>query len=163
MENCEDIIDKLNLIPHKEGGYYKETYRATETTADLSPNFNGGKRSFATAIYYLLRKGDKSLFHRIKSDEIWHHYQGAPVMIYILDNKRVQVEKLGGLDDGCIPQIIIKKGTWFAAESIGSNEYSLCGCTVSPGFDFNDFEIALRSDLIKDYPDDSETILKFTD
>ncbi len=156
--NSKDIIDKLHLKPHPEGGYYSETYRSIETTL----NNDGNKRSVCTAIYYLLEKDDKSHFHRIKSDELWFFHQGEPLEIVMLQNGEPKTILLGNdIQNGEIPQAKIPANTWFAAKIKSGKCYSLVSCTVAPGFDFSDFELAKREDLLKQYPQVKNIIVEF--
>lgn len=162
--NFQQLIDKLQLNKHPEGGYFKETYRSEEYVKkeDL-PDRYGGKRNFYTSIYFMLTKNDISKFHRIKSDEIWHFYQGDPLDIFVIrENGVLDIRKLGNdLLNSESPQILIEKNQWFAAKISGSN-YSLLGCSVSPGFEFDDFELAERGELIQQYPRLKETITQLT-
>ncbi len=151
--NSEFWIQKLKLQPHPEGGWFKETYRSPErVAAEALPGRFTGKRNFSTAIYYLLEKGDFSAFHRIKSDEIWHFYAGDSLEIIEINSEGEKVNHYLGLDaeNDSVPQVVIPAGSWFAARPLGS--YTLAGCTVSPGFDFNDFEMASRGELLKQFP-----------
>ena len=163
MRSAKYWIDKLNLVSHPEGGYFKEVYRSDESLKAASlPSRFLGDRSFSTAIYFLLEKGQKSAFHRIKSDELWHFYDGDPVIIYIIDKKgNLSTLKLGlNLDTAYSPQIVIPANCWFAAETEGN--FTLSGCTVSPGFNFDDFELASRNKLSEEFPQHKVLINKFT-
>ncbi|MBL0103213.1 MAG: cupin domain-containing protein [Bacteroidetes bacterium] len=155
MGEIESIIEKLQLKPHPEGGYYSETYRSAGeiSAADLGSDFSG-KRSFSTAIYFLLTPKMFSAFHRIRSDEMWHFYKGAPIALHMIDAEGRYSEKTIGNDilNGEHPQFMVPAGVWFASHTKGEENYSLAGCTVSPGFDFQDFELANRNELIKKYP-----------
>ncbi|NOR87908.1 MAG: hypothetical protein GQ527_09885 [Bacteroidales bacterium] len=142
-------IKKLELLPHPEGGYYKEVYRDNGIISQdaLVGGFTGD-RNFSTAIYYLLEKGDFSCFHRIKSDEIWHLYAGGSAIIYYFLEGQLHTLKLGtDIEKGESPLCIVPKNTWFAAELSPNTDFALMGCTVAPGFDFTDFEKAQLSDL----------------
>lgn len=156
-------IKQLELLPHPEGGYFKEIYRSQETIdkSALDDRFIGN-RNHSTAIYYLLEKGDLSCFHKIKSDEIWHHYDGGVIHIYYLENNEIKLLKLGmDLELGEKPVCIVPKNTWFAAEVAPDTDYALAGCTVAPGFDFQDFEMA-DTDKLQDYLKiDSSLIQRF--
>jgi len=148
-KNAQYWIEKLKLLPHPEGGYYKEVYRDNNLVKQeaLPIEFNGD-RNFSTAIYYLLEKGDFSCFHRIKSDELWHFYSGGAVNIYHLNEEKLHTLRLGlNLEKGESPLCIVPKNTWFAAELQENSEFALMGCTVAPGFDFADFEKATNDDL----------------
>ncbi len=157
-------IKQLELLPHPEGGYYKEVYRAKESIkkSALNPRFNG-TRDHSTAIYYLLEEGDFSCFHRIKSDEIWHHYDGGVIHIYHLENKKIKLLKLGlNIEEGESPVCVVPKNTWFAALPAPGTKYVLSGCTVAPGFDFEDFEMASINQLEEYLNLDQELIFKLT-
>lgn len=157
--NAKNIIEKLHLKPHPEGGFYSETYRSAETTL----NSDGNKRSVCTAIYYLLENDDKSHFHRIKSDELWFFHQGEALEIVMLENGEAKTILLGNkIDNGEISQVIIPAITWFAAKIKSGKGYSLVSCTVAPGFDFADFELAKREDLMQQYHQLKEMIEEFT-
>ena len=149
-----NLITQYQLLPHPEGGYYKETYRSTENIphAALAQHFSGS-RSFSTAIYFLLLKDLFSAFHRIKSDECWHFYEGASLHVHLLHlNGNYELISLGrNSAKGEVYQAVVPAGAWFASESIG--EYSFVGCTVAPGFDFADFEMARAANLKANYPD----------
>jgi uncharacterized protein len=149
------IVQSLDLQPHPEGGYYKEVYRSEGFIPQTClPGDFHGQRSFSTSIYYMLQKGDYSAFHRIKSDEIWHYYYGGDILLHMLDPEGgYQCKILGNnIVNGASFQLIIPAGTWFAAETAPNNEYTLAGCTVAPGFDFADFELADSKSLIQQYP-----------
>lgn len=148
-------IRKLGLKPHPEGGYYRETYRAAESVSPgASPGQARGSRSLSTAIYFLLKRGQVSCFHRIMSDEIWHHYAGGSVIIHGLTSKGRHIQfKLGTCQSrGERPQAVIPAGIWFGAVLAPGVSFALVGCTVAPGFDFADFELAGRADLMRQFP-----------
>jgi uncharacterized protein len=162
MNPVDYWINHLELLPHPEGGFFKETYRATETVNEPPARFDG-KRNFSTAIYFLLRSQDRSVFHRIKSDEIWHFYQGSTLSIYVLSNQGLTIHKLGSNPaQGESLQVVIPANCWFGAQVDEPGSYALCGCTVSPGFDFQDFEMANRNDLLKKYPEYEKEIIQLT-
>jgi len=157
------LIEKLELVRHPEGGWYRETYRSGEMIPanGLPERFDGG-RAFCTAIYFLLGKTDISRLHRIKSDEMWHFYAGACLTVHLLtphgEHKTI---KLGtDLASGETFQAVVPAGCWFGAEVSGYGEYSLVGCTVSPGFDFADFEMGSGDALRKQFPDHTDIILR---
>lgn len=144
------IIEKLNLVKHPEGGFYRETYRAEQfITLD-----NDQKRNTGTAIYYLLNDTDKSHFHRISSDELWLFHQGTALeLLMITDEGSLAIKTLGNrLDMQEAPQIMIKAHTWFAARVKNESGYALVSCMVTPGFDFEDFELGKKDELIRLYP-----------
>ena len=164
MHAVDYWIKNLSLRAHPEGGFYKETYRAEETIAAQSlPARFEGERNFSTAIYFLLRSQDRSVFHRIKSDELWHFYQGSTLSIYILTDRGLVIKKLGNnLLHGESPQVVVPANCWFGATVEEPEAYALCGCTVSPGFDFHDFEMADRAKLLKKYPGYEKEIVLLT-
>jgi len=118
------------------------------------PGKYGGDRVFYTSIYFLLRGDNFSAFHRIKSDEMWHFYEGSSVVIHVLTSVGEYREvKLGrNLEKGELPQIMVNAGDWFGAEVIDKNSYALVGCTVAPGFEFEDFELGSKRKLLSEYP-----------
>ncbi|NVO18983.1 MAG: cupin domain-containing protein [Bacteroidetes bacterium] len=147
------LIEKLGLKPHPEGGWFKETYRSSEIVREeyLPERFNSDHH-FSTCIYFLLQNYDFSAFHRIKSDEIWHFYLGSPVKLYVLKNGVQETILLGdNVDSGHVFQAVVPQGCWFAAEVLVPDSFALVGCTVSPGFDFSDFEMASLADLTPEY------------
>lgn len=145
-------IERLELEPHPEGGFFKETYRSSES-AEFT-DFPSG-RNVSTGIYFLLTSENFSAFHRIKSDEMWHFYAGNALSIYVIDkNGKANEIKLGlELEKGQVPQAVVPANCWFASKVQDGGEYSLVGCTVAPGFDFEDFEMAKRAELIHSFPD----------
>jgi predicted cupin superfamily sugar epimerase len=130
--NADDVIRLLALKPHPEGGYFRETFR---------DGAGSDGRSRSTAIYYLLKAGEVSRWHRVDAVEVWHWYAGAPLELKIHDGSRLQTVVLGSdLIKGQVPQAIVPLGQWQSARSLGA--YSLIGCTVAPGFEFSGFELA---------------------
>ena len=165
MSNAKTWIESLNLLPHPEGGYYREIYRSENTIGKSAlPSGYSGNRSVGTSIYYLLKSGQKSLLHRIKSDEIWHYYDGSPIVLFLIQDDGKYEEKLLGKDiaGGENPQIVIKGGTWFGAFPKNDNSFSLAGCTVHPGFDFEDFEMADRERILNEFPQLESIINRLT-
>jgi predicted cupin superfamily sugar epimerase len=164
MHSSEYWINKLSLKSHPEGGYYRETYRSTEKiqVCGLPLRFTS-PRSFSTAIYFLLRSHDRSLFHRIKSDELWHFHCGGPLDIFVLKKNELCVLRLGSNPElGEALQVVVQANCWFGAKAVEPNTYSLASCTVAPGFDFHDFEIAERQKLLEEFPDHSQIIAELT-
>ncbi|MEO5562973.1 MAG: cupin domain-containing protein [Chitinophagaceae bacterium] len=151
----------LQLNFHVEGGWYSEVYRSalSFTQSQLPLSFNG-TRSACTHIYFLLEKGNFSAFHKIKSDELWHFYSGDPLIIYEISETGELIKHLLGNDPQAGQSLfcVIKGGNWFASEVFNNAEYGLAGCSVSPGFDFNDFELAKKETLSKKYPQYAELI-----
>lgn len=157
-------IDRLGLQAHPEGGFYKETYRSPEKiqVGGLPTRF-ASPRSISTAIYFLLRSQDKSLFHRIKSDELWHFHFGASLNIYVLNPEKVSVFTLGSkVDEGDSLQVTIPANCWFGARVSSASGYTLASCTVAPGFDFKDFQIGERQQLLHEFPLHREIITELT-
>jgi uncharacterized protein len=164
MHSAEYWINHLDLQAHPEGGFYKETYRSDEniSVAGLPDRFPGS-RCFSTAIYFLLRSEDRSMFHRIKSDELWHFHAGSSLSIYVLDSYGLSIIKLGAnVEAGESLQVVIPAGCWFGAKVNEPDSYVLAGCTVSPGFDFNDFELADRKNLLDDFPHHEDVVTMLT-
>jgi len=147
-EEARAVVQALGLAPHPEGGFYRETFRAP-----LAVQAPQGARAASTAIYFLLPGGAFSALHRVRSDEVWHHYDGDPVELHMIDEAAVHVERRLGpeLASGVEPQIVVPAGVWQAAVATGTR-YALCGCTVAPGFDFADFEMPSREALTRAMP-----------
>ena len=131
--DVEDIISALGLLPHPEGGLFSETYRHTPAE---------GGRGASTAIYYMLRAGERSHWHRVDADEVWHWYAGASLRLSICEPALEPIDHHLGQDilAGQRPQILVPKAAWQAAESLG--DWTLVGCTVAPAFEFSGFELA---------------------
>jgi len=165
MYTANYFINKLNLIKHIEGGSFAETYRSNLilNSDTLNNNFLG-KRNASTGIYFLLEHKQFSAFHKILSDEMWHFYYGQTLTIYEIEkNGNLILHKLGSnLNNGEIFQCVIKAGNWFASRCEVNNGFSLVGCTVAPGFDFNDFTLADRNTLMNEYPQHSKLITELT-
>jgi hypothetical protein len=147
----QEVIADLKMKPHPEGGFYSETYRCRDSvTLDKM-----GHRSLGTSIYFLLPRGEVSLFHRLASDEIWHFHQGDCItVVMIKPNGSIEKAVVGPVGNGVArPQVIIPKGTWFGAihESDRPHGYTLVGCTVTPGIEFADFEMATRTGLLEEF------------
>jgi predicted cupin superfamily sugar epimerase len=155
MITPQQLIQQFNLQPHPEGGWYKETYKSTELLprAALPQRFNGD-RSFSTAIYFLLEQGNFSAFHKIKSDECWHFYTGEPLAVYIINQQgALNIIELGNdINKGHVFQYVVPANCWFASRPAAESNFCFVGCTVAPGFDFEDFELADADELSKLYP-----------
>lgn len=154
-------IDKLGLTAHIEGGAFREVYRSDLVIARKSlPILFQGDRNASTSIYFLLAQGQFSAWHRIASDELWHFYYGDPLLIYeITHGGKLTVHRLGqDPEKGEVFQTVIQAGSWFASIPAQESEYALVGCTVAPGFDFADFELAERATLSAQYPAYAELI-----
>lgn len=148
--NAEDLITQLQLTPHPEGGYYRETFRSDNHIVLGS----GQQRHTCTAIYYLLKDADKSHFHRLSSDEIWLFHLGEPLEILLITESGLLERRLLGnnLDQQQSLQVVIPAHHWFAARLLRPQGYGLVSCIVAPGFDFTDFELADKSTLLSAYP-----------
>jgi len=163
-DQAEELIDRLSLQPHPEGGWYREIYRSSEIipAGSLPGRYQSG-HCFATSIYYLLRNYDFSSFHRILSDETWHFYLGSPVKLYILHEGKEETILLGDNPGaGHVFQYTVPHGCWFAAEVSVPESFALLGCTVSPGFEFSDFEMASLSQLQEEYGQYATLIRRMT-
>jgi uncharacterized protein len=160
---AQKYIKQLQLKKHPEGGYYREVYRSGELILPKQlPERYKSSRNFSTSIYFLLEGKQFSSFHRLQSDELWHYYDGSTVLVYIIDNTgNLSVKKLGKGKDYQF-QLIIEKQNWFAAEVENKKSFSLFGCTVSPGFEFEDFEPGKKNSLIKDFPKREALIKRLT-
>lgn len=165
MNRIQEIIKKLALQPHPEGGYFRETYRSHGEIPKDVPGFPfGSNRNYCTSIYFLLTSESFSAFHRIKQDEIWHFYDGSPIRLHTISEDGIHNSFIIGRNilDGEVPQLVVPAGEWFAAEVIDKDSYSLVGCTVSPGFSFEDFELPERDELVSKFPEHKKLITKFT-
>lgn len=161
----EEIVRRLDLVRHPEGGWFRECYRSHELIpAEALPPRFGGPRSCCTSIYFLLGRGDVSALHRIKSDEIWHFYAGAALTVHVLTPQGEHRELMLGSDlaSGASFQVVAPAGCWFGAEVSGVGDYALVGCTVAPGFDFADFEMGSRADLLLQYPSHAAIVTRLT-
>ena len=157
------LIQKYNLEPHPEGGWYKQTYKSNEQIApEALPERFSARRAFSTAIYFLLERGNFSAFHRIKSDECWHFYAGEPLFIYIIEQTgELKIISLGNdHEKGQSFQYVVPANCWFASRPAPESEYCFVGCTVSPGFEFDDFELANATELSTIYPQHKPIIIE---
>lgn len=156
----DHLIALLSLTPHPEGGHFKETYRSDHRVTRTDDRVD---RSASTAIYYLLRGTERSAWHRIRSDEMWHFYDGGPLRIYVLEpGGKLRVVRLGHplRHDGAAFQALVPGGLWFAAECEAPDSHSLVGCTVAPGFEFDEFEMADASLLEQAWPEHAALIAR---
>ena len=156
-------IEKLNLRQHPEGGFFIETYRS-QRHLNL-PEYDG-PRSACTAIYYLLIGDEISFFHRIMSDEIWHFYAGSSLSLHVIeeeeeDTKLTEIRLGSNIDNNEKFQAVIKSGSWFAASVINCDSYSLVGCTVSPGFDYRDWQLGELQTMKRLYPQYKSIVEKY--
>ncbi|MGA8310310.1 MAG: cupin domain-containing protein [Terriglobales bacterium] len=165
IKDAKYWIDTLGLIAHPEGGYYRETYRSSLSIPReaLPARFNG-PRLVSTAIYFLLDGENFSAFHRLQSDEMWHFYTGGALTVHVIAANGSYSELQIGSDAeaGESLQAVVEAGCWFASRVRDPESFALVGCTVAPGFDFEDFELGKRSQLIKLYPQHGELIEQLT-
>ena len=155
---AQQLIDALGLKPHPERGFYAETYRSSVSITAAS---HGGRRAVSTAIFFLVTADEPvTSLHRLKSDELFHLYEGGPLEILRLyENGEWDVARLGlDLDAGERPQVVIPAGTWFGTTLADGASHCLVGCTVAPGFDFADFELAEGPELELRYPSAADRI-----
>ena len=154
--SAEEIIERFNMQAHPEGGFSAETYRSPIVIP-------GMERNLVTVIYFLLRAGETSSFHRIKSDEWWFFHQGNPLIVHTLDENGHTEHMLGNdLKAGATPQLLVEANTIFGSGSVDSDGYSLVSCVVAPGFDFADFELFERSFLLEKFPEHANVIRNLT-
>jgi predicted cupin superfamily sugar epimerase len=159
---ADKIMKALQLIPlEPEGGYFKEVYRSDEKIEKSAlPKRFPGSRTLSTSIYYMLKKGMKSTAHRLKADEIWHFYLGGPLtLVEIEPDGKVRKTIMGhDLENGQVLQYVFRRGTVFGAYLSDKAEYALIGATVAPGFEYEDFEMPSKEDLLKEFPNAAEAI-----
>jgi uncharacterized protein len=155
MVTAEELIEKLGLKPHKEGGWFAESWRAPERLAinALPPRYSGA-RSLSTAIYYLITPGSFSRLHRLRSDELFHFYLGDPVEFLLLSPDRKGATAIVGPDvmAGQRPLLVVRRGTWQGARLLPGGKFALLGTTMAPGFEYDDFEKADPAALARTYP-----------
>jgi uncharacterized protein len=159
LPQVAELIRSLGLLPHPEGGYYRETYRATRLV--------DGGRAASTMIYFLLPAGQVSRLHRIDADEGWHHYLGGTLEIHELDESDAvapsRVTRLGAnLAAGEVPQHLVPAGRWFGAVPAPGVPFALVGCTVAPGFEFARFQLGERADLLARFPAAAGLVARLT-
>ena len=159
-KKSEELISRLQLTPHPEGGYYKEIYRSSNNVSSSK-----GKRSSLTSIYYLLSKNQVSCLHKVSSDEVWQFVEGDPLILVDLssDLKTCNTKTLGALSEGLTPNHVIQSEHWQGAKCTG--EYTLVSCFVAPGFEFEDFKLIhddpkALSEITLNYPDLKEFLTK---
>lgn len=162
MPDAAAWIHALNLAPHPEGGHYRRTFTSPHRTP--RSGWPDGQ-PFSTAIFFLLLSHEKDLLHRMKSEEMWHFYDGSPLTLHLIGPAGDYTTLHLGLDPdrGQSPQVVVPAGTWFGATVDEPGRFTLAGCTVTPGFDFADFELADRSDLIRRFPAHAGIIEQLTD
>ena len=155
QNEAEYWITHLELEAHPEGGYFKRSFASKEEISEK-------ERKLYTSIYFLLRAGDVSHFHRLKSDELWYFHAGSSMSVHIIhENGEYEEAKLGlNLDKGEVPQVLVPKNSIFGSSLSEDKSFSLVGCMVAPGFEYEDFELFTQQDLLKDYPNHHEIISK---
>ena len=162
---AEYWINKLQLATHIEGGAFREIYRSpVMAPLQALPSTFTAERHFCTSIYFLLQQQQFSAFHKIKSDEVWHFYYGDALIVYEIDQQGKMIEHRLGCDpdNNETFQCVVTAGNWFAARLAPGGTYALVGCTVSPGFDFADFELAKQNELKAAYPQHAALIKELT-
>ena len=155
-DRIQELVEKLQLLPHPEGGFYKETYRSEQTTLN-------GSRNLMTSIYFLLTGTNFSRFHRIKSDEAWYFHEGTSLIVHELSENGYSQTKLGlDFSKGEVPFHLVKSEVIFGSSVSEEEGYALVSCSVAPGFDFQDFELFETDTLLSQYPDHEEIIRKLS-
>ena len=164
MNTAQQWIDRLRLEPHPEGGWYRQTYRAPLILPQAALPGYTGDRAASTAIYFLLAGDQFSAFHRLRSDEVWHFYAGSGLVVHVIEPGGRYSELLLGSDptSGEDFQAVVPAGCWFGSSLRQPNTWALVGCTVAPGFDFADFEMARREELTAQYPQHRSIIERLT-
>ena len=159
VSDARRLIDALGLEAHPEGGWFREVFRSPERIerAGLPERFPTA-RSLATSILYLLATGERSCFHRLRADELWCHHAGGAMHLHLLERGAARTLVVGG----DTPQASVPHGTWFAAEPAPDAGFALVGCFVSPGFEYEDFELASRERLLAEFPAEQAVVTKFT-
>lgn len=164
-DTVREIVERLGLEPHPEGGYFRETYQAALSVRHPSVQEGAeATRPASTGIYFLLPASEFSAFHRVtRSDELWHLYAGNPLELHLIhDDGAYEIRLLTGDMMQGEPMTVVPAGCWQAAQVAGSGAWSLCGCTVAPGFTYADFELATVASLIQRFPQHEAVIRRFT-
>jgi uncharacterized protein len=164
-KEAEYWIEKLQLEAHPEGGYFRQTYRSEVSIArEALPAGFAGARAASTAIYFLLEGGNFSAFHRLRSDEVWHFYAGEPLIVHVIarDGNYSSILLGRDLEAEQVLQAAVLAGCWFASHVADWKSFSVVGCTVAPGFEFEDFEMGKRARLVAEYPRHREVIERLT-
>jgi predicted cupin superfamily sugar epimerase len=160
LPSTAEVIRRLDLAPHPEGGHYRELYRSS---SQVHPDDGRSVRAALTTIYFLLGEGEVSRWHRVLSDEVWHFYDGAPLTLLTADHGFAAVERrqIGSVRDGLTPEAVVPAGAWQAAASSGA--WTLVGCVVAPGFAFADFSLLQNhpecADVVRTLPPDLAAFL----
>ncbi len=162
MVSAQQVIESLGLLPHPEGGFYAETFRSEALPFEMPGR---GARSASTAIYFLLSAQEFSALHVVLSDEVWHHYAGDALQLHCFgrDGAHREVRLGAGFTEGERPQHVVLHGELQAARvAPGPYGFALCGCTVAPGFDFADFRMPSRAELLTQLPAYAELVTALT-
>jgi predicted cupin superfamily sugar epimerase len=164
--SADRLKDLLRLAPHlREGGWFRQTYVSAERIPqDVLPGRYSGERAAGTAIYYLLTPDTFSEMHRLASDEVFHFYVGDPIeMLQLKPGGQGEIARMGSdIEGGMTPQLLVPQGVWQGSRLIAGGEVALLGCTVSPGFDYADYEQGTREQLTAEYPAFAEMIRELT-
>lgn len=162
--NIDELVRHFGLAPHPEGGWYVQTYKSAGCISGDALPEGWGRHAFSTGILFLLGQGEYSHLHRIRQDEMWHFYLGGPLRLATLSPDGRSEEILLGQDilHGQQVQVVVPAGTWFGATPGCGSAFSLVGCTVAPGFEFADFELARPEVLLRDFPDCRAMIREFS-
>ncbi len=165
MKSADYFIKQLDLKAHPEGGYFNETYRSNGIIKQAAlPNNFKSDHCYSTFIYFLLKSSQISKLHRIKADEQWHFFEGGVLIVAaITENGDLLEFKLGrDLEKGEVFNCVVPANSWFGSYPLEENSFSLVGCTVAPGFEFEDFELANKETLLKEYPQYKQIIERLT-
>jgi predicted cupin superfamily sugar epimerase len=165
MTDATYWIDRLGLQEHPEGGFFRESYRSADRLeAGILGGRYDGPRVASTSIYFLLTSEASSSLHRLRSDEVWHFHAGSALTVHVIDPEGTYQALRVGLDLGAgqRPQAVVPAWSWFGATVDEPGSYALVGCTVAPGFDFADFELADRQELSRKFPDHAGLIARLT-
>ncbi len=164
MNDYKAIIDKLNMMEHPEGGYYRRNWQSllSGDIKDSSGKVVFPDRKVGSSIIYLLPSSEVTAWHRVSCDEMWHFYGGTTLRMYLLSlSKGLETISLGpNVMKDEVVQLMVPRNTWFAAELVNENSYALCGCTLTPAFSYTDFELAEQSKLIDEFPKYKDVINK---
>lgn len=152
------LIEKYRLQPHPEGGWYREIHRSGRSVG--TPSGYPGDRTALTVIYFLLVAGDFSAFHRVRSEEVWVHLAGAPLQLVVIENDEPQINLLSSAEEPGAPVAVVPPGEFQAARTLG--QYTLVTCLVAPGFDFADFEMPSRENLLHLFPRHEALVNQFS-
>lgn len=162
MRDYRSIIERLNLLPHPEGGYYRRNWQSVmqAETLDASGKILHALRSIGSSILFLLPSQQVSIWHRVACDEMWHFYHGSSLCLHLLSSASGYSKHILGLDleHDELPQFIIPRGTWFCGEVVEEDSFTFCGCTLWPSFSYADFELAEQDRLLAEFPDHKDLI-----